>query len=213
MTSRRTRERLIQRLMDQGLSNFHVLDVICNTPRHIFLDEALSHRAYEDTALPIGYNQTLSQPYIVARMTEVLLSLGPRKKVLEIGTGSGYQTSVLAQLVDQVFSVERIEPLQEKARERLKLLGLRNVFLKHSDGGMGWAEKGPFDGIISTAAPRVVPKELLKQLAPNGMLVIPVGMGDVQQLQMITRDGDEDSFTTAVLEDVRFVPLVGGTMK
>ncbi len=212
MTSRRTRERLIQRLMDQGISNFHVLDIICNTPRHIFLDEALAHRAYEDSALPIGYNQTLSQPYIVARMTEALLSLGPRKKVLEIGTGSGYQTAILAQLIDQVFSVERIEPLQELARSRLKLLGLRNAFLKHADGTLGWPEKGPFDGIISTAAPRVVPQDLLNQLAPNGMLVIPVGMGDVQQLQMITRDGDSDSFTTAVLEEVRFVPLVSGTM-
>lgn len=214
MTSRRTRERLIQRLMDQGIGNFHVLDVICNTPRHIFLDEALSHRAYEDTALPIGYNQTLSQPYIVARMTEALLSLGPRRNVLEIGTGSGYQTAVLAQLVDKVYSVERIAPLQEKAAERLRLLSLHhNTFLKHADGTLGWPEKGPFDGIISTAAPRVVPKELLNQLAPNGILIIPVGMGDVQQLKMISRDGDADTFTTAVLEDVRFVPLLGGTMR
>lgn len=214
MTSRRTRERLIQRLMDQGISNFHVLDVICNTPRHIFLDEALAHRAYEDTALPIGHNQTLSQPYIVARMTEALLSLGPRKKVLEIGTGSGYQTAVLAQLVEKVYSVERIEPLQEKARERLKLLNLHNnTFLKHADGTMGWPDQGPFDGIISTAAPRVVPKELLNQLAPNGILIIPVGMGDVQQLKMITREGDSDTYTTIVLEDVRFVPLVGGPVK
>ena len=214
MTSRRTRERLIQRLMDQGIANLHVLDVICNTPRHIFLDEALAHRAYEDTALPIGHNQTLSQPYIVARMTEALLSLGERKKILEIGTGSGYQTAILAQLVDKVYSVERIEPLQEKARERLKLLNLdKNTFLKHADGSFGWPEQGPYDGIISTAAPRVVPKELLNQLAPNGMLVIPVGMGDVQQLKMITREGDSETFTTAVLEDVRFVPLVGGPVK
>lgn len=214
MTSRRTRERLIQRLMDQGIGDFHVLDVICNTPRHIFLDEALSHRAYEDTALPIGYNQTLSQPYIVARMTEALLSLGERKKVLEIGTGSGYQTAVLAQLVNKIYSVERIAPLQEKAAERLRLLGLhQNTFLKHSDGTMGWPEKGPFDGIISTAAPRMVPKELLNQLAPNGILIIPVGMGDKQQLKMISRDGDLDAFTTVVLEDVHFVPLLGGTMK
>lgn len=214
MTSRRTRERLIQRLMDQGISNIHVLDVICNTPRHIFLDEALSTRAYEDTALPIGYNQTLSQPYIVARMTEALLSLGPRQKVLEIGTGSGYQTAVLAQLVSKVYSVERIAPLQEKAAERLRLLNLHhNTFLKHADGTLGWPEKGPFDGIISTAAPRVVPKELLNQLAPSGILIIPVGMGDVQQLKMISRDGEADTFTTVVLEDVRFVPLLGGTMR
>lgn len=214
MTSRRTRERLIQRLMDQGIGNIHVLDVICNTPRHIFLDEALAHRAYEDKALPIGYNQTLSQPYIVARMTEALLSLGPRHKVLEIGTGSGYQTSVLAQLVEKVYSVERIAPLQEKAAERLRLLNLhQNTFLKHADGTLGWPDKGPFDGIISTAAPRVVPKELLSQLAPNGILIIPVGMGDVQQLKMISRDGEADTFTTAVLEDVRFVPLLGGTIR
>jgi protein-L-isoaspartate(D-aspartate) O-methyltransferase len=210
MTSRRTRERLIQRLMDQGICNFHVLDVICNTPRHLFLDEALAHRAYEDTALPIGYNQTLSQPYIVARMTEALLSLGPRKKILEIGTGSGYQTAVLAQLVDQVYSVERIEPLQMKAHERLDLLGLKNVHLKYADGNMGWTEQAPFDGILSTAAPRIVPKELLAQLGTNGILIIPVGMGDVQQLKMISRDGDADTFTTVVLEDVRFVPLLSG---
>lgn len=214
MTSRRTRERLIQRLMDQGICNFHVLDVIFNTPRHIFLDEALSHRAYEDTALPIGYEQTLSQPYIVARMTEALLSLGPRHKVLEIGTGSGYQTAVLAQLVDQVYSVERIEPLQQKAAERLRLLKLdHKVKLKHADGHFGWPEQGPFDGIISTAAPMVVPKELLNQLAPNGILIIPVGMGEVQQLKMITRDGEADTFTTMTLEDVRFVPLRSGTSR
>lgn len=211
MTSPRTRERLITRLMEQGISDFHVLDAIAITPRHIFLDEALAHRAYEDTALPIGYNQTLSQPYIVARMTETLLSLGERKRVLEIGTGSGYQTAILAQLVDEVFSVERIAPLQEKARERLQLLKLNNVQLRHADGTMGWPEQGPFDGIISTAAPRVVPKELLRQLGPNGILVIPVGMGEVQQLKMITRDGDADTFTTVTLEDVRFVPLRSGT--
>ena len=213
MTSRRTRERLIQRLMDQGITNFHVLDVICNTPRHIFLDEALASRAYEDTALPIGHGQTLSQPYIVARMTEALLSLGARQRVLEIGTGSGYQTAVLAQLIDQVYSVERIEPLQQKARERLALLGLANVHYKYADGTMGWPELAPFDGIISTAAPRVVPKELLAQLGPSGVLIIPVGMGDVQQLKMISRDGEADTFTTMTLEEVRFVPLVGGPVK
>jgi len=214
MTSRRTRERLIQRLMDQGIANFHVLDVICNTPRHIFLDEALAHRAYEDTALPIGHNQTLSQPYIVARMTEALLSLGPRKKVLEIGTGSGYQTAILSKLVDQVYSVERIAPLQTKAQDRLKLLGLRNVHLKYADGSLGWPEEAPFDGIISTAAPLVVPKELLAQLGTNGVLIIPVGNRDgVQQLKMISRDGDADTFTTMTLEEVRFVPLHSGSLQ
>lgn len=214
MTSQRTRERLIQRLSEQGVTNIRVLDVIRNTPRHIFLDEALSHRAYEDTALPIGYGQTLSQPYIVARMTEILLgaSGGKLEKVLEVGTGSGYQTTVLAQLVGQVFSVERIKPLQDKARDRLRQLGLRNVQLKHADGGYGWPEMGPYDGILSTAAPRAVPDELLAQLAPNGVLVIPVG-GQEQELHLIMRDGDTDKFVTQKLEPVKFVPLLSGTTR
>lgn len=213
MTSLRTRERLVQRLMDQGVSNLEVLDVVRNTPRHIFLDEALSHRAYEDTALPIGFGQTLSQPYIVARMTEVLLGAGGKlDKVLEVGTGSGFQTTVLAQLVGQVYSVERIKPLQDKARERLRKLGLRNVQLRHSDGGFGWPEKGPFDGILSTAAPQAVPQELLNQLAPDGVLVIPVG-GNSQELRLIIREGDSDKFVTQVLEPVKFVPLLSGTTR
>lgn len=214
MTSQRTRERLIQRLTEQGVTNIRVLDVIRNTPRHIFLDEALSHRAYEDTALPIGYGQTLSQPYIVARMTEILLgaSGGKLEKVLEVGTGSGYQTTVLAQLVGQVFSVERIKPLQDKARDRLRQLGLRNVQLKHADGGFGWPEMGPYDGILSTAAPRAVPDELLAQLAPNGVLVVPVG-GLEQELHLIMRDGDTDKFVTQKLEPVKFVPLLSGTTR
>lgn len=214
MTSQRTRERLIQRLTEQGVTNIRVLDVIRNTPRHIFLDEALSHRAYEDTALPIGYGQTLSQPYIVARMTEILLgaSGGKLEKVLEVGTGSGYQTTILAQLVGQVFSVERIKPLQDKARDRLRQLGLRNVQLKHADGGFGWPEMGPYDGILSTAAPRAVPEELLAQLAPNGVLVIPVG-GQEQELHLIMRDGDTDKFVTQKLEPVKFVPLLSGTTR
>lgn len=210
MTSQRTRQRLVQRLMEQGITNQRVLDVMGDTPRHIFLDEALSHRAYEDTALPIGYGQTLSQPYIVARMTEVLLSAGGQlDRVLEIGTGSGYQTTVLAQLVPRVYSVERIKPLQEKARGRLRQLGLRNVELKHADGGFGWPERGPFNGILSTAAPREVPQELLSQLAPNGVLVIPVG-GDAQELRLIIREGNSQEFRTQVLEAVRFVPLLSG---
>ncbi|ARU30206.1 protein-L-isoaspartate(D-aspartate) O-methyltransferase [Cellvibrio sp. PSBB006] len=214
MTSQRTRERLIQRLSEQGVTNIRVLDVIRNTPRHIFLDEALSHRAYEDTALPIGYGQTLSQPYIVARMTEILLgaSGGKLEKVLEVGTGSGYQTTILAQLVGQVFSVERIKPLQDKARDRLRQLGLRNVQLKHADGGYGWPEMGPYDGILSTAAPRAVPDELLAQLAPNGVLVIPVG-GQEQELHLVMRDGDTDKFVTQKLEPVKFVPLLSGTTR
>lgn len=213
MTSQRTRERLIQRLVDQGVTDWRVLDVIRNTPRHLFLDEALAHRAYEDTALPIGHGQTLSQPYIVARMTEILLgAAGKLDKVLEVGTGSGYQTSILAQLVANVFSVERIKPLQDKARDRLRQLGLRNVQLRHADGGFGWPEMGPYEGILSTAAPQVVPQELLAQLAPNGVLVIPVG-GQQQDLQLIIRDGDGDKFITQVLEPVKFVPLVPGTTR
>ncbi|WP_075186920.1 protein-L-isoaspartate(D-aspartate) O-methyltransferase [Teredinibacter haidensis] len=210
MTSKRTRERLVQRLMEQGVSNQSVLEVMSNTPRHIFLDEALSHRAYEDTALPIGHGQTLSQPYIVARMTEILLGAGGKmSQVLEVGTGSGYQTAVLAQLVDQVWSVERIKPLQDKARERLRLLGLRNVQLRHADGGFGWPEEKQFDGILSTAAPREIPQGLLDQLAPDGVLVIPVGV-EAQYLTLVMRVGDTDEFKTQRLEPVRFVPLLSG---
>lgn len=211
MTSRRTRERLAQRLRDQGIASEPVLNSLIDTPRHIFIDEALSHRAYEDTALPIGYNQTISQPYIVARMTELLLEAGPLDKVLEVGTGSGYQTAILAQLVDQVFSVERIRPLQEKARKRLQRLKLHNVMLRHTDGGMGWPDKAPFDGILVTAAPREVPRELLEQLAVGGRLVIPVG-DDHQALKRITRLS-ETEYDTEVLESVRFVPLLGGTVR
>lgn len=212
MTSQRTRERLVRRLADQGIQSQDVLEVIRSTPRHIFVDEALSHRAYEDTALPIGYNQTLSQPYIVARMTEALLAAGPLEKVLEVGTGSGYQTSVLAQLVKKVYSVERIKPLQDKARERLKRLSLRNAQLRHSDGGMGWPVAGPFDGIMVTAAPEEVPAELLEQLSEDsGRLVIPVGSSGVQELLLITRQGSE--FKREVLEAVRFVPLLNGLIK
>jgi len=211
MTSRRTRERLAQRLRDQGICSENVLNTLVDTPRHIFIDEALSHRAYEDTALPIGYNQTISQPYIVARMTELLLEAGPLDTVLEVGTGSGYQTAILAQLVDQVFSVERIRPLQEKARKRLQRLKLHNVMLRHTDGGMGWPDKAPFDGILVTAAPREVPRELLEQLSIGGRLVIPVG-DEHQTLKRITRTSEAE-FETEVLESVRFVPLLGGTVR
>lgn len=210
MTSQRTRERLIQRLIDQGIDNADVLDVIRTTPRHLFLDEAMAHRAYEDVALPIGFQQTLSQPYTVARMTELLLALGPRKRVLEIGTGSGYQTAVLAQLVEEVFSVERIKSLQQKARQRMRQLKLRNVQMSHADGGMGWAERGPFDGILAAAAPEQIPQELLKQLAPGGRLVIPVGV-DVQHLQVVDRT--PDGFETQVVEKANFVPLCSGTVR
>ncbi len=209
MTSRRTRMRLVQRLRDEGIKNEDVLEVMADTPRHIFLDEALAHRAYEDTALPIGHNRTLSQPYIVARMTEILLESKP-SRVLELGTGSGFQTVVLAQLVNEVFSVERIRPLQEKAKERFRQLGLRNVRTRHADGGMGWPEAAPYDGIIVTAAPSEIPEELLRQLADGGRLVIPVG-GDKQELTVVTRRGN--NFDHRVIEPVYFVPLLGGVIR
>lgn len=211
MTSQRTRDRLVQRLFDQGIKNIEVLEVMRTTPRHIFLDEALAHRAYEDDALPIGYQQTLSQPYTVARMTELLLGVGPRKRVLEVGTGSGFQTTVLAQLVDRVYSVERIKPLQDKARERLHTLGLRNVHLKHADGGFGWPEKGPFDGIISTAAPEQLPEELIQQLDEGGRLVIPVGEGREQNLMVV--DKHEGEIHKRVVEPACFVPLRPGLVR
>jgi len=213
MTSQRTRERLVQRLKDQGISDQKVLDVIRVTPRHLFLDEALSHRAYEDTALPIGHAQTISQPYIVALMTQILLSRGPLKRVLEIGTGSGYQAAVLAQLVDEVYSVERIKPLLIKARNLFRQLRLRNIITAHSDGGVGWPENAPYDGIIATAAPEQVPDELLYQLAPDGLLVIPVGTDEHQELRVISRLGDTQKFEEEVIERVRFVPLLGGTSR
>lgn len=209
MTSRRTRMRLVERLRQSGIRDSRVLEAIGKTPRHIFLDEALSHRAYEDTALPIGHGQTLSQPYIVARMSEMLMAMEP-KKVLELGTGSGYQTAVLAELVDEVYSVERIRALQDKARDRLYRLGYRNVRLRHADGGMGWPEAGPFDGIIVTAAPGRVPQELLSQLADGGTMVIPLGE-DTQVLTRIHREGD--SFRHESMEPVRFVPLLSGVVR
>ena len=210
MTSQRTRERLVQRLREQGIGSQAVLDVIRNTPRHMFVDEALAQRAYEDSSLPIGYSQTLSQPWVVARMTELLLEEGPLDKVLEVGTGSGYQTAVLAQLVGQVCSIERIKPLQNKARERLRKLRLKNVNLRHADGGMGWPQQAPFDGIISTAAPEEIPQELMDQLAVGGRLVIPVGVNE-QHLQVVTRT--PTGFDTVSYDPVRFVPLRQGLVK
>ena len=207
MTSQRTRERLIQRLRDEGIKNQTVLDVMRNTPRHIFVDEALASRAYEDTALPIGQGQTISQPYIVARMSEMLFQGGPIKRVLEIGTGCGYQTAVLAQLADRVYTVERIRALQQKARERLRRLGLRNIQFRHADGLLGWPERGPFDGILASASPRQIPTELLGQLAEGGRLVIPVGDAD-QMLHLVVKDGAE--YRTEVVEPVKFVPMIAG---
>jgi len=212
MTSARTRDRLINRLKEQGVEDESVLEAMRATPRHIFVDEALAHRAYEDSALPIGFNQTISQPYIVARMTELLLAGGPLNKVLEVGTGSGFQTAVLAQLVEQVYSIERILPLQEKAKERLKLLGLKNVTFQHTDGGMGWEARAPFDGILSAAAPEEVPEELLAQLAVGGRMVIPVGGRNGQQLKLIRRVS-ETGYDTSIVEQVYFVPLLSGTIR
>ena len=210
MTSQRTRERLIQRLYDEGLSNARVLEAIRRTPRHLFVDEALAHRAYEDTALPIGHNQTISQPYMVARMSELLLAAGPLDKVLEIGTGSGYQTAILAQVVERVFSVERIQVLQDRAKERMTELNLRNVVFRWGDGWEGWQALAPYNGIIVTAAAAEVPQALLDQLAPNGRLVIPVGAGAEQELLLIVRE--EQGFSRHVLDSVRFVPLLNGPL-
>mgnify|MGYP002150431414 CR=1 FL=1 len=211
MTSQRTRDRLVERLLDQGIKNFEVLDVMRTTPRHIFLDEALAHRAYEDASLPIGFQQTLSQPYIVARMTELLLASGPLTRVLEVGTGSGFQTAVLAQLVDKVYSVERIKPLQDKARERLRLLKARNIHFKHANGEFGWSERGPYDGIISTAAPERIPSELIDQLAIGGRLVLPVGDNREQQLTVVEKN--EHGVVTSIIEPAFFVPLKSGVIR
>ena len=210
MTSQRTRERLIQRLREEGIVNHNVLEVIRRTPRHLFVDEALAHRAYEDTALPIGNNQTISQPYMVARMSELLLEDGPLDKVMEIGTGSGYQTAVLSQLVERIFSVERIKVLQDRAKERLLALNLRNVVFRWGDGWEGWPALAPYNGIIVTAVATDVPQALLDQLADGGRLVIPVGAGEVQQLMLIVRE--EHGFARRVIGNVRFVPLLNGPL-
>jgi protein-L-isoaspartate(D-aspartate) O-methyltransferase len=210
MTSRRTRERMIARIREQGVTNATVLEAMLETPRHIFVEEAFSSRAYDDTPLPIGFNQTISQPYIVARMTELLLSQGPLKKVLEVGTGSGYQTAVLARLVSLVYSVERIYPLQQRARRCLQDLHLRNVRMKHTDGTWGWSEYAPYDGILITAAPTELPQSLLEQLAPGGVLVGPVGDSRGQVLQRIIRT--ETGYEAEAMEPVVFVPLLSGTV-
>lgn len=209
MTSQRTRDRLVQRLQEEGISNQRVLDVIRNTPRHIFVDEALASRSYEDTALPIGHGQTISQPYVVARMTAALLETGPLNRVLEVGTGSGYQAAVMAPLAGEVYSVERIQPLLDQARKRMTELQLRNVRLKHSDGSWGWPDFAPFDAIIATAAPEQVPEALLQQLAIGGRLVMPVGPQGVQELVLLTRTAE--GFERQVLDKVSFVPMLGGT--
>jgi protein-L-isoaspartate(D-aspartate) O-methyltransferase len=211
MTSQRTRDRLIARLIERGIKNTEVLEVIANTPRHLFVDEALSHKAYEDTALPIGYGQTISQPYTGAKMTEILLEAGELDNVLEIGTGCGYQTLVLSQLVRRVYSVERIAPLQKKAKERMQLLRVNNVRFQHSDGNWGWPDEGPFDAILSCAAPEKIPKELLSQLKIGGRLLMPVGPDGKQMLHLLIRE--EDGVTKKIIEPVNFVPMLSGTQK
>ncbi|WP_026287705.1 protein-L-isoaspartate(D-aspartate) O-methyltransferase [Thioalkalivibrio sp. ALJ24] len=209
LTSRRARDRLVRILEQQGIRDRRVLEAIRSVPRHLFVEEALSHRAYENIALPIGHRQTISQPFIVARMTEALLEAGPMSTVLEIGTGSGYQAAVLAQLVDRVFSIERIQALSRSARELLSRLGINNVNLRHGDGAEGWPERAPYDGIILTAAPRDVPETLLTQLAPGGRLVAPVeGPDGRQQLVRYTRT--DDAYVRDILDAVMFVPMLSG---
>lgn len=208
MTSARTRDRLVQRLKDQGIRSDAVLGRIRNVPRHLFVDEALASRAYEDTALPIGHGQTISQPYVVARMTEALLDGFTGETVLEIGTGCGYQTAVLAPLVKRIYSVERVPELLRKTRQRLRELDIYNVQFRPGDGWKGWPKYAPYDGIIVAAAAPVVPEKLLEQLAPGGRLVIPVGPAGRQELMLVTRRNDH--FEQQSLGAVSFVPLVPG---
>ncbi len=208
MTSQRTRDRLIDRLEQKGIKSKEVLRVMKKLPRHLFMDEALTSRAYEDTALPIGHGQTISQPYIVARMTELLIENGIPDKVLEVGTGSGYQAATLGALVKELHTVEIIEPLYRGARDLLYKLGFRNIRTHLSNGSWGWKQNAPYDAIIVTAAPDEIPQTLLDQLAIGGRLVIPVGkQNSTQLLQVITKE-TSDTYETKDYETVQFVPLV-----
>lgn len=209
MTSQRTRDRMILRLREQGIKNEALLEVMRKVPRHLFIDQALGTRSYEDTALPIGHGQTISQPYIVARMTELLLaSEHPLEKVLEVGTGSGYQAAILGKLISKIYTVERILPLYKQARSLLDELGYRNVRTSLSDGSWGVSHEAPFDGILVTAAPEEIPKALLEQLAIGARLIIPTGkQGEAQVLKVITRSTADD-YQEKVIEAVQFVPLV-----
>lgn len=208
MTSARTRDRLVQRLKDNGIRSNEVLEQIRNVPRHLFVDEALASRAYEDTALPIGLGQTISQPFVVARMTEALLDDFSGSKILEIGTGCGYQTAVLAPLVKEIYTVERLRELQRKTRQRLRDLDIYNVHFRPGDGWEGWPKYAPYDGIIVTAAAAEVPPLLLEQLAPGGRLILPIGPAGRQDLVVVTHC--EDHFEQVSLGPVSFVPLVKG---
>lgn len=212
MTSQRTRDRLVERLRREGIQNQQVLEVIRTTPRHMFIDEALAHRAYEDTALPIGHGQTISQPYIVARMTEIILENGIPDKVLEVGTGSGYQSAVLSRLVPKVYTVERINALLMKARRVHRSLKLMNIYSRLSDGSWGWPDKAPYPAIMVTAAPEHVPESLLAQLSVGGRMVIPVGsISGAQTLRLITRT--PTGFEQQTLNGVHFVPLLDGSIR
>lgn len=211
MTSARTRERLVQRLQEQGIADPRVLDRIRNVPRHLFMDEALASRAYEDTALPIGFGQTISQPYVVARMTAELLAAGPTLKVLEIGTGCGYQTAVLSPLVTEIYTIERIAALLGRARRSLRELKIRNVNFRHDDGSAGWPARAPFDGILLTAAPHAVPPLLFEQLAVGGRLIAPVGPDGAQELIRYTKT--ETGIARECLGLVSFVPLLSGLQR
>ena len=208
MTSARTRDRLVQRLRDHGIRSEAVLEQIRNVPRHLFVDEALASRAYEDTALPIGLGQTISQPWVVARMTEVLLDGFEGETVLEIGTGCGYQTAVLAGLVKKIYTVERIPELLRKTKQRLRELDIYNVQFRPGDGWKGWPKYAPYDGIIVTAAAPVLPEKLLEQLAPGGRMIIPIGQPGYQLLTLVTRK--DDHFQEQTMDAVTFVPLVSG---
>jgi protein-L-isoaspartate(D-aspartate) O-methyltransferase len=209
MTSQRARDRLITSLKESGIRDARVIDVMRSVPRHHFIDQALHSRAYENTALPIGHGQTISQPWVVARMTEVLIEFGVPQKVLEIGTGSGYQAAVLAGLLPQLYTVERIEELLRQARRRFRQLGLANVRTRHDDGKLGWADEAPFDAIMLTAAGDTVPTRILDQLTPTGVLVAPVGSPSKQTLIRMRGDGNGD-FIQEELGPVSFVPLLGG---
>lgn len=209
MTSDRTRRRLVQRLRDKGIVDERVLRAVGSVPRHLFMDEALASRAYEDTALPIGQNQTISQPFVVALMTQALIAHDPMRKVLEIGTGSGYQAAVLAQVVDQVFSVERIEKLYRSARRAFRSAGIRGIRVKHTDGFDGWPQQAPFDGVLVTAAPESLPIELLHQLRVGGVLIAPIGPTGRQRLVQAQRTAE--GFQRQDMDWVSFVPMLAGT--
>jgi protein-L-isoaspartate(D-aspartate) O-methyltransferase len=211
MTSARTRERLVQRLQEQGIKDQRVLDRIRTVPRHLFMDEALASRAYEDTALPIGFGQTISQPFVVAKMTEALLAGGEMGRVLEIGTGCGYQTAVLSPLVKEIYTLERIDPLLKRARRTLRELRIRNVNFRHDDGNVGWAARAPFDGILLTAAPHAVPQALFDQLRLGGRLIAPVGPEGRQELFRYIKGEARNERQS--LGPVSFVPLVSGLQR